>query len=317
MKPTDMKRRTLLGAALATGATLTAAACGSGDDPLATSSSSSSGSASASDAVIIGSANFPESELVGEMYAQVLEAKGVKVERKFNIGAREVYLKALDDGSIDLLPEYNGALLAALVEGGAPEGVSSPEQVYDELQKALPEGTETLQQSAAEDKDTLSVLPATKSQYNLSTIEDLAPVAKDLSLGAGPEFQERYQGLVGLKALYGVEFGTFRPLDAGGPLTVGALEDGSIQVGNVFSTDSAIATKGFVVLEDPKNLFLAQNILPLIRSSKNNQTITNALNAFSAVLTTDNLTEYLAKVQVDKQDSATVAKAFLAANPVA
>ncbi|NAZ82678.1 glycine/betaine ABC transporter substrate-binding protein [Kineococcus sp. R8] len=310
-----MKRRTLLGAAVASGATLTAAACGSGEDPLAT--SSSSGPATSTSAVIIGSANFPESELVGEMYAQVLEAKGVQVERKFNIGAREVYLKALDDGSIDLLPEYNGALLSALVEGGAPAGVSTPEQVYEELQKSLPEGTETLQQSAAEDKDTLSVLPATKTQYGLTTIADLAPVAGDLALGAGPEFQERYQGLIGLKELYGVEFGTFRPLDAGGPLTVGALEDGSVQVGNVFSTDSAIATKGFVVLEDPKNLFLAQNILPLIRSSKNNQTITDALNAFSAVLTTDNLTEYLAKVQVDKQDSATVAKAFLAANPVA
>jgi len=311
-----MKRRTLLGAALASGATLTAAACGSGNDPLAT-TSSSSGSATSTTAVVIGSANFPESELVAEMYAQVLEAKQVQVQRKFNIGAREVYLKALDDGSIDLLPEYNGALLAALVQGGAPEGVSSPEQVNEALQKVLPKGTETLQQSAAEDKDTLSVLPATKSKYNLSSIADLAPVAKDLAVGAGPEFQERYQGLVGLKALYGVEFGTFRPLDSGGPLTVGALADGTIQVGNVFSTDSAIATKGFVVLEDPKNLFLAQNILPLIRSSKNNQTITDALNAFSAVLTTDNLTEYLAKVQVDKQDSATVAKAFLAANPVA
>lgn len=311
-----MKRRTLLGAAIASGATLTAAACGSGGDPLST-TTSSSGSATSTTAVVIGSANFPESELVAEMYAQVLEAKGVQVQRKFNIGAREVYLKALDDGSIDLLPEYNGALLAALVEGGAPEGVSSPEQVYDALQKALPKGTETLQQSAAEDKDTLSVLPATKSKYNLSSIADLAPVAKDLSCGAGPEFQERYQGLVGLKSLYGVEFGTFRPLDAGGPLTVGALADGTIQVGNVFSTDSAIATKGFVVLEDPKNLFLAQNILPLIRSTKNSQAITDALNAFSAVLTTDNLTEYLAKVQVDKQDSATVAKAFLAANPVA
>lgn len=98
---------------------------------------------------------------------------------------------------------------------------------------------------------------------------------------------------------------------------MGALADGTIQVGNVFSTDSAITTNDFVVLEDTKNLFLAENILPLIRSSKNDQTITDALNAFSAVLTTENLTEYLAKVQVDKQDSATVAKAFLAAYPPA
>lgn len=312
-----MKRRTLIGAALAAGATLTAAACGSGGDPLAAETTSASAGASAAGSIIIGSADFPESQLIAEMYAQVLEAKGVEVTRQFNIGAREVYLKALDDGSIDLLPEYNGALLAALSDGGAPEGVSTPDDVLGALKKVLPAGTEVLEQSAAEDKDTLSVTKETAAKYDLKSIEDLAPVAGELVAGAGPEFQERYQGLVGLKELYGVTFKEFQPLDAGGPLTVGALADGTIQVGNVFSTDSAITTNGFVVLEDTKNLFLAENILPLIRSSKNDQTVTDALNAFSAVLTTENLTEYLAKVQVDKQSPATVAKAFLAANPVA
>jgi osmoprotectant transport system substrate-binding protein len=308
-----MNRRNLLGLALVGSLTATLAACGGGDDPLATTDTSSEG-ATETTAVIVGSANFPESELLAEMYAQVLEASGAEVERKFNIGAREVYLKALEDGSIDLLPEYNGALLAALSDGGAPEGVSTPEDVLGALEEVLPEGTEVLEQSTAEDKDTLSVSEATAAQYNLKTIEDLAPVAGELVAGAGPEFQERYQGLVGLEELYGVTFKEFRPLDAGGPLTVGALADGTIQVGNIFSTDSAIETNKFVVLEDTKNLFLAENILPLIRTSKNTPEITEALNGFSAVLTTENLTEYLAKVQVDKQDSATVAKAFLSAN---
>jgi osmoprotectant transport system substrate-binding protein len=305
-----MKRRNLLGLVLAGSITATLAACGGGDDPLAT-TDTSSGSATSTSAVIVGSANFPESELLAEMYAQVLEKSGAEVQRKFNIGAREVYLKALDDGSIDLLPEYNGALLAALSEGGAPQGVSSPDQVLDALQKVLPDGTEVLEQSAAEDKDTLSVTADTASKYSLKTIEDLAPVAGELVAGAGPEFQERYQGLVGLKELYGVQFKEFRPLDAGGPLTVGALADGTIQVGNIFSTDSAIETKGFVVLDDTKNLFLAQNIVPLIRSSKNTSQITDALNGLSAKPTTENLTKYLAQVQVDKKSSAEVAKAFL------
>ena len=310
-----MNRRSLLALALAGGVSLTATACGGGDDPLAT--DTGSGDSTATSAVIVGSANFPESELLAEMYAQVLEGSGAKVQRKFNIGAREVYLKALDDGSIDLLPEYNGALLAALSEGGAPEGVSSPEQVYEALQEVLPDGTETLTQSAAEDKDTLSVTAETQAKYQLTSIADLAAVAGELVCGAGPEFQERYQGLVGLKELYAVEFKEFRALDAGGPLTVGALADGTIQVGNVFSTDSAIETNGFVVLEDPKNLFLAENIVPLIRTSKNTPEITAALDGLSAKLTTENLTEYLAKVQVDKQSSATVAKAFLTANGLA
>lgn len=309
-----MNRRNLLGLALVGSLTATLAACGGGEDPLATDSTPAAGGSADASTVIVGSANFPESELLAEMYSQVLEAKGVTVQRKFNIGARELYLKALEDGSIDLLPEYNGALLAALSSGGAPEGVSTPDQVLDALKKVLPSGTEVLEQSAAEDKDSLSVTSDTKSKYNLSSIADLAPVAKELTAGGGPEFQERYQGLVGLKELYGVEFKEFKPLDAGGPLTVNALKDGSIQVANIFTTDSSIETNGFVVLEDPKNLFLAQNILPLIRSSKNNDTITSALNAFSAKLTTENLTEYLAKVQVDKQQSAAVAKDFLSAN---
>lgn len=290
------------------------AGCGAGSDPLAEGTASSGSSDAASESIIVGSANFPESELLGEIYAQALEAEGVEVERQFNIGAREVYLQALEDGSIDLLPEYNGALLSALTPGGAAEGVSTPEEVYDALQEVLPEGIETLPQSDAEDKDTLTVTRETADQYSLTSIADLAPVAGELVIGAGPEWQERYQGLVGLEDVYGVTFQEFRPLDAGGPLTVGALLDGSIDVANVFSTDSAITTNDLVVLEDPENLYLAENIVPVIRSSKNDETVTGALNAVSEALTTENLTEHLAMVQVDKQDSATVAEAFLTDN---
>ena len=289
---------------------LSLAACGADEDPLAEETSGSG----ASSTVTVGSANFAESELLAEIYSQALEAKGVTVKRSFNIGARELYLKALQDGSIDLLPEYNGALLAALSKGGAPEGVSKPEDVLAALKKVLPAGTEVLEQSAAEDKDTLTVSAETAAKHNLKTIEDLKPVAGQLTIGAGPEWAERYQGLKGLEQLYGIKFKEFKPLDAGGPLTVNALKDGDIDVANIFSTDSSIATNKFVVLEDPKNLYLAENILPLIRSSANNPTVSGALNAVSAKLTTENLTSYLAQVQVDKKDTATVAKAFLSEN---
>jgi osmoprotectant transport system substrate-binding protein len=288
---------------------LALSACGAGDDPLA-----DDGGSSSSKAVTVGSANFAESELLAEIYSQALEAKKVEVKRQFNIGARELYLKALQDGSIDLLPEYNGALLSALSPGGAPQGVSSPTDVYEALKKVLPAGTEVLVQSAAEDKDTLTVTQETATKHNLKSIEDLKPVAGQLVIGAGPEWAERYQGLKGLKELYGVVFKEFKPLDAGGPLTVNALKDGDIDVGNIFSTDSSIATNKFVVLTDPKNLYLAENVLPLIRTEANNATVTEALNAVSAKLTTENLTTYLARVQVDKQDTATVAKAFLTDN---
>ncbi len=226
-------------------------------------------------------------------------------------------MKAFESGDIDLLPEYNGALLSFLSPDGVPEGVTSPEDVYAELQKVLPKGSETLPQSAAEDKDTLTVTKETADKYSLSTIEDLQPVAGKLTVGAGPEWRERYQGLVGLKELYDVVFKEFKPLDSGGPLTVAALKDGSIDVANVFSTDSAISTNGWVVLDDPKNLYTSQNIVPLIQSDKVTPEVEKALNALSEALTTENLTEALAKVQVDKQDPVTVAGDFLKANNLA
>ncbi|GGN62253.1 glycine/betaine ABC transporter substrate-binding protein [Actinoplanes lobatus] len=291
--------------------TLSLTACGANSDPLAEETKAGSS------AVTVGSANFAESELLGEIYSQALEAKGVTVTRKFNIGAREAYLKALQDGSISLLPEYNGALLAALTPGGAPEGVSSSDDVLAALKKVLPAGTEVLDQSAAQDKDTLTVTAETATKNNLKTIEDLKAVAGQFVVGAGPEFAERHQGLKGLESVYGLKFKEFKPLDAGGPLTVTALKDGDIDVANIFSTDSSIVTNKFVVLEDPKNLYLAQNILPLIRTEANNATVSGALNAVSAKLTTENLTSYLAQVQVDKKDTKTVAKAFLTENGLA
>ena len=293
--------------------TLALTACGADSDPLA---ADNGGGSAAPGTVTVGSANFAESELLAEIYSQALEAKGVQVKRQFNIGARELYLKALQDGSIDLLPEYNGALLSALSTGGAPEGVSTPADVLAALKKVLPAGTEVLEQAAAEDKDTLTVTQATATKHNLRTIEDLKPVAGQLTIGAGPEWQERFQGLKGLKEVYDVEFKEFKPLDAGGPLTTGALAKGDIDVANVFSTDSAIPTNGWVVLEDPENLFLSQNVVPLIRSEALSSDAETALNAVSEALTTANLTEALAKVQVDKADPATVAKEFLADNGV-
>jgi osmoprotectant transport system substrate-binding protein len=295
-------------AALAVLAALALSACGGGDSSEDPFSEGEGGG----DTIVIGSANFPENELLMQMYAQALEAKDISVDTQPNIGAREVYMKAFEDGDIDLLPEYNGALLAYLVAPDlVPEDVTSPDEVYDALQSELPEGSETLPQSEAEDKDTLTVSQETAEKYDLQSIADLKPVADQLVVGAGPEFRERFQGLVGLKQVYGLEFEEFKPLDPGGPLTVGALEDGTIDVANIFSTDSAIEVNDWVVLEDPENLYLSQNILPLIRSDAVTPEVEEALNGVSEALTTQNLTEALARVQVDKEDPVTVAEDFL------
>jgi osmoprotectant transport system substrate-binding protein len=277
-----------------------------GGDPTSTTSSGSSST------ITIGSANFPENELLAEIYAQALEGKDVKVNRKFNIGAREVYLKALEDGSINMIPEYNGALLAGLSKSGAiPPGVNTTDQVNAALKKVLPKGTEILKSSPAEDKDTLTVTSATAKKYSLTTIDDLKPVASKLTIGAGPEFAKRQQGLVGLKKVYGLTFKQFKPLDVGGPLTKAALKKDDIQVANIFSTDSSIVTDKLVVLKDTKTLFPAQNVTPIIETSKVKGDVESTIDAVSAALNTEDLTMYLAQVQVDKKDPATVAKQFL------
>ncbi|WP_030483983.1 ABC transporter substrate-binding protein [Nocardioides aequoreus] len=304
-----MTRRPLMtiGAAVASLALLAGCGGGGGEDAFSEEESDAG-------TIVIGSANFPENVLLMNMYAAALEDAGVTVETKPEIGAREVYMQALEDGSIDLLPEYNGALLAFLAAGQdqeVPRDVTSPEDVYDALQDVLPEGTETLPQSEAEDKDTLTVTQETAEEYDLTSIADLEPVAGDLVVGAGPEFRDRFQGLVGLEEVYGLTFKEFKPLDVGGPLTVNSLKDGSIDVGNIFSTDSSIETEGFVVLEDPENLYTSQNITPLIRSDKLTPEAEEALNAVSEALTTENLTEALARVQVDKDDPSVVAQEFL------
>ncbi|MEO6955791.1 MAG: ABC transporter substrate-binding protein [Antricoccus sp.] len=299
-----MKRKAL--AAIIALCVVTLAACGS--DPTKT----TGGSGGSSDTITIGSANFPENELLAEMYAQAIEGAGGTVNRKFNIGSREAYWKALQDKSIDLLPEYNGALLAFLLGAdGIPQDVTTPTQVTDALNKKLPSGIVSLDPSTAEDKDMLSVTESTAKKYNLKSITDLKSVAGQLIIGGSPEFQQRYQGLLGLKSVYGLDFKSYKPLDAGGPLTVGALKDGTIDIADIFSTDSSIKTDKFVTLDDPKNLFTAQNILPIIRKEKASDKVKAALNSVSKALTTKNLTDYLAEVQVDKKDSKTVAKEFI------
>ena len=304
-----LSKSKLAAAAVVVAAVLPLSACGG--DPTAGGGTGDS----SSPAITIGSANFPENQLLAEMYAQALEAKDVKVTRKFNIGARELYLKALKDGSIDMIPEYNGAFLAALSPNGeVAQGVTTTEQVDSALGKVLPSGLKLLKSSPAEDKDTLTVSGETASKYSLKTIDDLKPVAGKLTIGAGPEFKTRYQGIVGLQKVYGLTFKSFKALDPGGPLTKAALKNGQIQVANIFSTDSAITTDNLVVLDDTKNLFLAQNITPVLAESKVKGDVESTLDAVSAALTTEDLTKYLAEVAVDKKSYQSVAEQFLSDN---
>jgi osmoprotectant transport system substrate-binding protein len=278
-----MKKRSVL-AAIAVTASLALSACGGGGgDPL-----SSGGDAKGSEGsqVIVGSADFTESQLIGSIYSQALQAAGIPTKEQFNIGSREVYIQALKDGSIDLVPEYTGALLSYL---DPKSTAATPQDVQGELAKKLPEGIAMLTPSPAEDKDVVAVTQATADKYKLKSISDLKPVAGELVLGGPPEWKTRTQGVVGLRDIYGLNFKDFVSLDAGGTLTMTALTNGQVQAGDLFSTDPGLHANHLVALADDKNLFSAQNVVPLIKSAKQNDAVKKTLDAVSAKLTTDDL----------------------------
>ena len=248
---------------------------------------------------------------MANIYAAALTGQGVDASTNLNIGSREVYLKALQDGSIDLVPEYTGVLLqyfdptaTAVVPGGRlhraagrhPAGSGGAGEVGRRGQGRgrRHQGNRGRQQ------------PQVHRRPRAGRV--------DFILGGPPEWATRPTGVPGLQSVYGLTFKEFKPLDAGGPLTLNALTGDQIQAGNLFTTDPAILANDLVALEDPKSLFAAQNILPLINSDKATPEVTSTLDAVSAKLTTDTLIELLTKVTVDKQDSAQVAQEWVAAN---
>lgn len=294
---------------IATAAALMAtAACGNSSDPLAKGGGSSS---SAAGTITVGSADFPESALLAEIYAGALKAKGITVEKKLNIGAREAYIPALKDGSIDLIPEYTGVLSQYFNKNAK---ATDSDGVYAELKAALPPTLTVLDKSAAEDKDALVMKKSKADSLGVKSIADLKGKSGQLTVGGPPEWKTRMTGLPGFKAIYGLDFKTFRPLDAGGPLTLAALKNGQIDAGDLFTTDPSIAANNLVALEDPKSMYAAQNVVPLITKAKSNPTIEGALNAVSAKLDTATLAALLKEVVVDKKDPDAVAKEFLTKN---
>jgi len=279
-----------------------------------TSTSASSGSnplsgGGASGSVVVGSANFPESELLAEVYAIALQDKGVKATTKLNIGDREVYYPQVVKGAITIFPEYNGALLSGEVD---PTSTAKTTAAVDAaLTAKLPSSLEILNPAPAQDSDALTVTAATAAKYHLKSIADLKPYASGWVLGAPSEFKTRPDGIAGLKANYGLTFKSFDPLDESGPLTLAALTGGKVQVADVFTTTPQIITDHLVSLSDPKANFAAQNVIPLVYKADSNATITSTLNTVSAALTTSALLQMDNAVITDKQNYSTVATAFL------
>jgi osmoprotectant transport system substrate-binding protein len=296
----------VLGAALSAVVGLILAGCGGGGDPLAQTPQAPS----ASDTIRVGSANFTENRLLAEIYATALSIRGVKVERQFGIGSRETYFPGLRDGSIDLIPDYTGNLLQYL----DPQATATaPADVYSQVQQKLPPSLKVLQPSAAEDKDAVVVTRAFATQNNVRSIADLTRLCPTVTFGGPPEFQTRAYGVPGLQKNYGCTFKEFRALDSGGPLTVAALRDGTVQAADLFTTDTSIPNNDFVILDDPKSNFAAQQVVPLINGSKlGNPAVADVLNQVSQKLDTATLTDLNRRLDgPDQPDPAQVARDWL------
>jgi osmoprotectant transport system substrate-binding protein len=267
-----------------------------------------------SGSIVVGvSGAFAENQIVAEMYAQVLERAGYIVERQVDLRSREVSQNALESGRIDVKPEYLSSLLLSM-DPNAPAS-DDPAHVAGELRDLLrPRGIAVLTPSPAEDTNQFVANAKTAQRFNLTTMSSLAPVAGQLTLGAPPECVQRAFCLPGLYRTYGILFNDFVPLDVGGPQTIAALLNDEVQIGLLFSTDPSIREHGFVPLADDRHLQNAENITPVVRSEKLNDEVRGVLNAVSAELSNDTVTELVRQVVIDGEDVPAVARRFLTSN---
>jgi osmoprotectant transport system substrate-binding protein len=296
-----VKRFFVLGASMVTLALVTTA-CGSTGGP--------SRSASPKGTIKVGSFNFPESQILANIYGRALKAKGYTITYRLDIGSREILSPAMEKGDIDLVPDYAATELEFQNKGkgeATPEAQATVAKLNTYLKA---KNLQALTPSSAVDQNAFAVSKSGK-WASLKKLSDLAPVAGQVTLGGPPECPTRPFCQQGLERVYGFHFKAFKALDAGGSLTKGALDKGDINVGLIFSSDSAYSTGKYVQLEDDKHLQNADNVVPVIRSAVANAEVVKLLNDIGAKLTTDELIAMNKRSDVDKADPDVIADKWL------
>jgi len=292
-------------AALAVAALLALAGCGGSDAP------KGSTTAAAKPPLRIGTKNFPEQFLLGEIYKQALEARGFPVELKANIGSSEIIHQALTDGALDMYPEYVGVLLSEVANVRARP--KSPDAAYRRAQAfEAAQGFALLAPSPFSDQNALAVKPAYARRHHVSDIQDLKRVAGTVRIGAPPEFQTRFEGLVGLAQLYGLHNAKARAMAIGSQYA--ALDSGRVDVAAVFTTDGQLASGRYVILRDPRGVFGTQHVAPIISRtalSRYGPRLRAVIDDVSRRLTAPAMQRMNAQVQIDRRATADVAGAFL------
>lgn len=262
------------------------------------------------DTITVGSFNFPESEVLAEIYAQALEGRGLRVDRQLDVGPRELLIPALQRGLVELVPEYAGSLLGFFGGTASSDSATTHQRLAVEL---APRGLTALSGAPAEDRNTFAISAITAKSLNVESLSDLTSFAPGMTFGGPTECPERALCLKGLEDVYGLHFKEFIALDTGGPLTAQALNDGTIDVGLLFSSDPTLRVGGLIDLRDDRHLQPAENVTPVVSQvtlERFGPELADTLNAVSALLRTSDLRELNAAMTAGRS-AATVARGWL------
>ncbi len=277
-------------------------------------SAATRGTKSSVGTIVIGSTNFPEQFIVANLYGDVLQHAGFKVQIRPNLGARQEVVPALEHGALDLEPDYAGTLLLYL-NPKAGKTANTLKAAIPALNKQLaPHGATVLKAAKAIDTNVFAITKATDRKYHLGkhpTLSSLKPIANQLVLGGPPECPQNATCEPGLEKVYGLHFKAFQSTDEAGPISVQALKTNRVQVCEFFSSDGNIVHNHFVQLVDNKHLQAADYLIPVIRKSVDTPKVAAALNALSAKLTTVALSNMNIKVNLQHESPATVAHNWL------
>ncbi len=306
----SLVKRALLGAGTilvvaalaACGSSSSSSSAGSSSQP--SSSGGASGPGKGKPAITMGDKNFTEEFILGDLYAQALRAKGFTVNLKPNIGSSEL---------VDMYPEYTGVILSVIaMQTRRPASEDAAYAAAKKFEESR--GYTLLDKTPFFDADAMATLKPFAQKNHLVTLGDLKNL-KSFSLGAPPENKTRYEGLVGMREAYGITNVQFTPLTIG--LQYAALDKGSVDTANVFTTDGQLQSGKYVILTDTKHIYGFQNVAPVVSQklvAKEGPAFAQTLNAVSAKLTTHVMQQLNAAVDIQKVDPATVASKFLAAN---
>jgi len=322
-----MRTKRWLGALLAMLllASISLAACGDDDD----SSSDGGGDTTAADSgsseaivsnpdnagttIVVGSKNFTEQKVLGEIFAQALTAAGYTTDKQLNLGDEKTALKALESGEIDAYPEYTGTALGSFFGVASNEIPTDPDQAFEDAKAGFAEkGLTALSPTPFTNSNEVAVTKKTADELGLTKISDLEGQSEDLTLYGSPECRQRQDCLLGLQEVYGLEFGKFTPVDVA--LRHDVLTNGQADLSIVFTTDPQIEREGFVLLEDDKGIFPPYNSTLVLRDETVEEAGPDLKTVVAQVeegLTAPVMQELNARVDLDKKTPEQVASEYL------